>query len=79
MTMEQEVTMTVNEGTIDRVIRVALAAVLFFVAFSGVATGAWAWVAGIVGAVALVTGVLGFCGVYALIGVNTCPAKKAKA
>jgi hypothetical protein len=32
----------------------------------------------VAGAAALVTGVLGFCGLYALIGVNTCPAPKAK-
>ena len=70
--------MKVNEGTIDRVIRVALAAVLFFLVFSGAVSGVWAWVAGVAGAVALVTGVLGFCGLYALIGVNTCPAPKAK-
>lgn len=68
--------MNVNEGTIDRVIRVALAAVLFFLAFSGAVTGVWAWVAGIAGAIALFTGALGFCPLYALIGVNTCPAKK---
>jgi hypothetical protein len=70
--------MKVNEGSIDRVIRVALAAVLFFLVFSGAVSGVWAWVAGVAGAVALVTGVLGFCGLYALIGVNTCPAPKAK-
>lgn len=70
--------MTVNEGTVDRVIRVALAAVLFFLAFSGAVTGVWAWVAGIVGAIALVTGVLGFCAIYALLGVNTRPPKKVR-
>jgi hypothetical protein len=70
--------MKVNEGTIDRVIRVALAAVLFFLVFSGAVSGVWAWVAGVAGAAALVTGVLGFCGLYALIGVNTCPAPKAE-
>ncbi len=70
--------MKVNEGAIDRVIRVALAAVLFFLIFSGTVSGVWAWVAGVAGAAALVTGALGFCGLYALIGVNTCPAPKAK-
>lgn len=70
--------MKVNEGPIDRVIRVALAAVLFFLVFSGTVTGVVAWIAGVAGAVALLTGVLGVCGLYALIGVNTCPAPKAK-
>ena len=70
--------MTVNEGTVDRVIRVVLAAVLFFLVFAGVVTGVWAWIAGVVGAIALITGVLGFCGLYAVFGMNTCPAPKAK-
>lgn len=71
--------MTLNEGTVDRVIRVAIAAVLFFLAFSGVVTGAWVWVAGIAGAILVVTGAVGFCPLYALLGMNTCPAPKSRA
>lgn len=71
--------MTLNEGTVDRVIRVALAAVLFFLAFTGAVTGVWAWVAGVAGAIALVTGVVGFCPLYAVLGMNTCPAPRSKA
>ena len=71
--------MKVNEGSVDRVVRVVLAAVLFYLVFAGVVTGVWAWVAGIAGAIALITGATGFCAIYALLGIRTCPAPKAKA
>jgi len=32
----------------------------------------WAWI----GAVPLATGLVGFCPVYPLLGMNTCPMKK---
>lgn len=70
--------MSVNEGTIDRVVRVVVAAVLFFLIFSGIVSGLWAWIAGVVGVAALITGALGFCGIYALVGASTCPTPKAK-
>ena len=35
--------------------------------------GAWGWI----GVVPLLTGVVGFCPVYPLLGLNTCPMKKA--
>lgn len=59
-----------NEGTIDRVIRVIVGIALLIVAF-GVASGVWAAVAGVVGAIALVTGVVGFCPLYRLLHVDT--------
>jgi hypothetical protein len=34
--------------------------------------GAWGWV----GVVPLLTGAIGFCPVYPLLGLNTCPMKK---
>jgi hypothetical protein len=34
--------------------------------------GAW----GYVGVVPLLTGLLGWCGLYTLLGLNTCPMKK---
>lgn len=67
--------MTKNEGKVDRIVR-GLAGVVGI----GVAValqGAW-WILGAVGAVLLVTGVTGFCGLYTLLGVSTCPVKQAK-
>lgn len=63
----------VNEGPIDRAIRVivgiALIAAGFFV--SGI-TSIVLWV---IGAIFLLTGITGFCGLYVLLGINTCPLK----
>ena len=64
-----------NEGSTDRIIRV-------FVGIGLVATGLF-WSTGVmqiiaygIGAVALITGVLGFCELYAVFGISTMPAKR---
>lgn len=62
--------MTRNEGTIDRAVRVLLGLVLLAFVFVGPKT----WV-GLVGIVPLVTGLVGFCPLYRLIGVRTCSAE----
>lgn len=61
--------MTRNIGTTDRAIRVAAGAVI---AIAGFATGSW-W--GILGAIPLATAFVGYCGLYSLLGVNTCKVK----
>ncbi|HET6923357.1 MAG TPA: DUF2892 domain-containing protein [Anaeromyxobacteraceae bacterium] len=68
--------MTVNEGTLDRAIRIAAGIALIAVALVGPGTP---W--GFIGVIPLVTGLVGFCPVYRLIGVNTCklPAPQPKA
>lgn len=65
--------MKFNVGTIDRVIRIVLGVVLIGLAATG--TVGW-W--GYIGVVLLATGLFKFCPAYALIGVNTCPAKKTE-
>ena len=59
--------MTHNEGTVDRVVRIALGLGLLALVFVGPHT----WL-GLVGIVPLVTGLVGFCPLYRLIGVRTC-------
>jgi len=64
-----------NEGTTDRIIRIfigigAIGAGLLW--FSGVIQ----IIAYIISAVALITGAFGFCGLYAVLGISTIPAKK---
>lgn len=63
--------LTQNVGGIDRAIRVLIGAVLIG---AGIYANMW-WLA-IVGGIILLTGVLGRCGLYYLLGVNTCPTKK---
>lgn len=66
----------VNEGTVDRALRVIVGLVLLGLYFMG-SLGAWGWVGALVGAVALVTGAVGVCPVYSLLGISTCPVKNA--
>jgi len=65
--------MPVNEGTLDRGIRVVLGALLLWLGtVSGVLASPLTTVAMVVGVVLLITGVTGFCGIYKLLGMNTC-------
>lgn len=59
-----------NEGTIDRILRVVAGLAILSLAFVGPQTP-WAYL----GLVPLVTGLVGICPLYAILGVNTCPAK----
>lgn len=63
--------MPINEGALDRVIRVVLGLAIISLVFIGPQTP-WAWL----GLVPLLTGVVGFCPAYALFGVRTCPARE---
>ena len=56
-----------NEGTLDRTIRVVLGIGLLALVF----VGPHSWL-GLVGVVPLLTGLVGFCPLYRLIGVRTC-------
>lgn len=68
--------MKVNEGKTDRLIRFVLGAVLLALYLANVLTGTWGTVALVVSIVLLATAATGFCGLYALLGINTCPIKK---
>lgn len=61
----------VNEGTLDRAVRVVAGAAILSLAFFGPKTP-WAFL----GAIPLVTGLLGSCPLYTLLGWNTCPLQK---
>ncbi len=63
--------MTRNEGNLDRVLRVVLGLVLISLVFVGPATPL-----GWIGLVPLVTGLVGTCPIYSMLGFNTCPLKK---
>ncbi len=61
-----------NMGTIDKTLRLIVAAVAVGLALSGILTGTAAWVAYIVAAVFVVTSLVSFCPLYRLIGLRTC-------
>jgi len=64
--------MKANVGTLDRAARLVIGAGLITLTASGV-VGAW----GYVGVIPLITAAMGFCPLYALIGVSSCPLKRA--
>jgi len=66
--------MKANEGTIDRILRVILGLALISIVFVGPQTP-WGWV----GVIPLVTGLVGMCPLYAILGINSCPVDKSQA
>jgi len=65
--------MKLNEGTVDRILRVLVGIIILSLAFFGPKTP-WAYL----GIVPLLTGAIGFCPLYAILGINTCGLPKAK-
>lgn len=63
--------MKLNEGTIDRAVRVIVGLALIGLAATGT-VGVW----GYIGVLLLLTGAVGFCPGYAIFGMNTCSTKK---
>ena len=62
-----------NVGTIDKVLRVVLGLVLL--AYVVLGSGSLRFI-GLVGIVPLLTALVGYCPLYSLFGLSTCPAKK---
>lgn len=60
-----------NVGGTDRVARI-LAGIALIVLAATEQVGLWGWIAG---AVVLATGVFSFCGLYTVLGLNTCPMR----
>jgi hypothetical protein len=59
-----------NEGAVDRTLRVIVGVALLSLVFVG-PKSLW----GLVGVVPLLTGLVGNCPLYTLLGINTCPHK----
>lgn len=64
----------VNEGKTDRIIRVVLGVVLLSLGLT-LSGGFEKTLFYVFGVLSLVTGITGFCGIYSLLGINTCPVK----
>ena len=72
-----------NVGSVDRVIRFILGAALLGAPFlpqtapSMAVLGMWQFVLAAVGAVLIVTALVGTCPAYRLLGVQTCSARRS--
>ena len=64
--------MKTNEGAIDRVLRIAVGILLLALTFNNT-IGAWGWI----GLVPLLTGAVGVCPLYSMLGIRTCPAPRS--
>jgi len=63
--------MKVNEGTLDRGLRVLVGLGVLALAFVGPKTPL-----GYLGLVPLLTGAIGWCPLYTILGINTCGVRK---
>ena len=61
-----------NEGNLDRILRVIVGLAVLSLCVIG-PQSMW----GLVGLVPLLTGLLGFCPLYKILGLNTCPLNKS--
>ena len=62
--------MNLNVGGVDRIVRIALGAALVVLSFFGPYTDTlYPW--GLIGAVPLVSGLIGWCPIYSLVGLST--------
>ena len=69
--------MNVNIGTLDRVLRVILGLALLAFALGFIGAGSpYHWL-GWIGVIPLATAAVGSCPLYSLIGLSTCPTKRA--
>jgi fatty acid desaturase len=64
-----------NMGNADRTIRILAAIVFAVLYFTGTITGTWGIVLLLLGVVFVLTGFIGYCPLYAVVGLNTCPTK----
>lgn len=66
-----------NMGNADRIIRILIAAVFAYLYFGGVVTGTAGIILLVLGGVFVLTSLISFCPLYSIVGLSTCPAKKA--
>jgi hypothetical protein len=64
-----------NEGTVDRLLRIVVGLALLVWFFVDQGQGFWHY-AKLIGVVPLLTGLVGSCPIYSMLGISTCPMKK---
>lgn len=65
-----------NEGMPDRVIRVILGFIMIYIgAIYMDLSGVLAYIVVLIGLILLITGAIGYCGLYSVIGINTLKKK----
>jgi hypothetical protein len=60
-----------NVGMIDRVIRIILGIILLYLFVVNMVVAPWSYLVALIGLILLVTGIIGSCPFYSMIGMNT--------
>ncbi|MFZ2900166.1 MAG: DUF2892 domain-containing protein [Saprospiraceae bacterium] len=66
-----------NMGSVDRIVRVVVAAIIAVLFFTKVITGTLGIILLVLAAVFLLTSVVSFCPLYLPFGISTCETKKS--
>jgi hypothetical protein len=70
--------MKTNMGNADKIIRLIIAAIVGFLYYNETISGTLGIVLLVAAAVFVLTSLIGFCTLYSVLGIKTCPAKKAE-
>jgi hypothetical protein len=68
--------MKANMGSADKIIRIIIALIFGVLYFTGTVSGTLGYVLLGLGGVFVLTSAIGFCPLYTILGVRTCPAPK---
>ncbi len=68
--------MNKNVGKSDKIVRIIIAIVLITLYFTKIITGTLGIIALVLAGVAVATAFMNFCGLYKIVGINTCKMKK---
>lgn len=63
-----------NEGKTDRIIRLVVGTLLFVYSYTYL-QDSMRTLGLVFGSLLFITGAIGWCGLYTLVGINTCPVK----
>lgn len=66
-----------NIGSVDKIIRLLIAVVIVILFATNIISGTLGIILLVVAGVLVITGLVNFCGLYAILGINTCKTKKA--
>ncbi|MFO7613871.1 MAG: DUF2892 domain-containing protein [Bacteroidales bacterium] len=64
-----------NVGSIDKIIRYLIAAIIIILFFTNVISGTFGIIGLIVAGILIVTSLVSFCGLYSVLGISTCKTK----
>lgn len=65
-----------NVGRVDRIIRLGIGLVLATLFLAGVVAQPWNWVVAALAGIMVLTAALGFCPIYSVLRVSTCPVRR---